>query len=826
MVSNQSNHTLPRDFSTSVGFDASRFSAGRDRSGLKERFLEDDCQLSFPSISDVIKTPQGGGASEPVENSSAAGRVEENSPEFNSNPFDELIDDFTNVPYGSDGFDSPNNGFMDLPAGSPEFGPYVPNNNAEEAASTSSAMSQVPGLTSDAPTPVDATDAKTPEPEEINSPSALRIHQGESDARIVARYDIDDALSKTKGTLSAHSNVTSLNALACGNHDAQIDCPAILEGQEFLPNAELQLIDLQDLESGEHHCQRTPKDCYDEGDDDEEDADQECDDQEDVDHSDTSSDAGAVATLGADGENGQEIFTPTSAEEIHNEDIEAALRRVTETADGEGIPNTADRKKNYKLVVDAALGAKTVKLESTIWVSVEQARREMESKVVRPKHDDTIPGTVAQKQALVEVLFTIITHVEFSTDNPRILQKFIKDWENKAKEIEWFCWEVVDLMIKRCTEGPLSSGTQFHGNFKQRMAAMVECLHYRKTSFLSALRPTFLQRLVDNPREKMNQSESNQRGNKKKGDDIKVGRQARAAERAASDTTASKTTSKSQKNGQAKKQRRNARTKKQATAQPRKDARTKKQEPTQSQKPNMNCPSNFQTLQPHPQVGKGGNGLRCIPKTPFSASHWATGLQKMQNGGSRQSSTVGIPSQRQTAHNPSFYMTSDTCLSSQPYQQMPAASSNSAFDPGLGTFTYPGSSSMDNNMHVVCQAQPEQHQQYHPYPAHWLYSTNNSDLPNLNQGTSPQQTPHYNGVPPYHNQNLPQPQEIHESSIMLEKASASNTDAFGPFNWPQSTATDFRQASFQHTDTRITRKRFHTDEGNDDAPVPMKRHRR
>ncbi|KAL5048733.1 hypothetical protein BDW71DRAFT_17401 [Aspergillus fruticulosus] len=811
MASSQSNHTSPRGFSASKGFDASRFSTGRHHSGLKELFPEDGCQRSFPSISDLINTPQGGGASEPVGNSSAAGRAEQNSPDINFNSLDELIEDFTNDAHSSDGFSFPNNDFMGLPADGPNFGPYVLDNNAEAAAYTSSEMSQVPALTSDAPTPVDATDARTPKPQEINSSSALRIHQEESDASIVVRYEIEGVLSKANGASTVYGNATSLNALVRGNHDAQIDRPAVLEGQGSSPNGELQPIDLQDLESGEYHCQRPPKDRYDE-DDDDEDADQECDYQEDEDHSDTSSDAGAVATFVVDGESGQETFTPTRAQSIHDEDIEAALRRVTKTVDGEINLNIADRKNNYELVVDAALGAKTVRPGSTIWESVEEARREMESKVVRPKRDNTIPRTVAQKRALVKMLFTIITHVEFSTDNPKILQKFIKDWENKAKEIEWFCWKVVDIMIKRCTEGPLSNGTQFHGNFKQRMAAMTECLHYRKTSFLSALRPTFLQRLVDNPREKMNQSESNQRGNKKKGNDIKVGRETRAAEKAASDTTASKRTSKSQNSAQSKKQRRNA--------------RTKKQESTQSQNPGMDGPSNLQALQPHPQVSQGGNGFQCILETPFSDSHRATGHQQMQNDvGSRLS--TGVHSQCQTAYNRPFYMTPDTRLISQPYQQVPAASPISVSDPDLGTFTHPGSSSMDHNRHAAYQPHPEQHQQFHPYPAHWLYATNNSGPPNLNHGTSQsQQSPPYNGAPPYHNRNPPQPQEIHEPSIMLENASTSNTGAFGTFNCPQSTAAVFRQISFQDTDSRVARKRSHMDDWDNDASVLTKRHRR
>ncbi|KAL4977618.1 hypothetical protein BDW66DRAFT_132068 [Aspergillus desertorum] len=811
MASNQSNHTFPGCFPTSMGFEASRFLAGRDHSGLKEHSLEDDCQPSFPSISDVINKPQGGRASKPAGNSSAAGRVEQKSQEFNSDSFGELIEDFTNAPRSLDRFDFFNHDFIDLPADGPSFGPYVPDSN-------------VPDLTSDAPTPFDATDARTPEPQEINSSSALRIHIGDSDANIVAKYKIDDVLSKANGTFPGSGNATSPNVLVHGNHDAKVDCSAALENHEFPPKAELQSIDLQDLESGEYHCQPPPKDRYDEDNDDAGDAGRECDDQEDDDHSDTSSAAGAVATLVVGGENGQETFTPTSAQAIHDDDIEAALRRVTKTIGGEEIPNTADRRKSYEFVVDVALGAKTAKPESTIWGSVEEARREMESKAVRLKHDDTIPQTVAQKQVLVKVLFTIITDVEFSTDNPKIVQKFIIDWENKAKEIEWFCWEVVDIMVKRCRNGPLSSGTQFHGNFKQRMAAMIECFHYRKTSFLSALRPTFLQRLVDNPREKMNQSECNQRGNKKKGDDIKVGRQARAAGRADSYITASKTMSKSQNNTQPTTQRWNARGQKQATAQPRRNGRTKKQESTESKDPDMDGFSNLQTLQPCPQVGQGGNGFQCILEALISDSHWSTGHQQMQNDGSRQSSTVGIPSQRQTAYNPSFYMKSDTRLSSQPYQQMPESSPNSVSDPNHSASTHPGSSSIGHNTHVVYQHQPEQRQQFHHYPTHWLYFTNNRGSPNLNQCISQSQQSHpYDGVPPYHNQNPPQPQEIHESSIILESASTSNTGAFGPSNCPRSTAAGFRQISFQRTDSRVSGKRSRVDDGEDNASVPTKR---
>ncbi|KAL4741145.1 hypothetical protein BDV11DRAFT_203744 [Aspergillus similis] len=836
MAFKKSNRTFPRGFSTFMGFDACRDSAGRDHSGLREPYLENDTQPSFPSMSNITNTPQSGRASESVGSSSAAGGLEDNSTELNSNSFDEFIGNFTNPLHGSDGIDFPNNNLTDLPAD----GPYVPDNNVEATPYTSSALSQVPALTSDAPTPADAADARTPEPQEMKSSSALRIHQGDSDVSIIARYEIYDALGKVNGAFSAYDNATSLNALVRGNHDAQIYRPAALKSQKIPLNAELRLIDLQDLESGEYHCQPPPKNRYYEDDDDEEDTDHDDDDHddgdhddgdhddgdhEDDDHRDPFTDVGTVATLVADSEKGQETSTP-SAQATHDEDIEAALRRITNTVDGKGIPDIDDRKKVYELVVDAALRIETVKSASTIWGSVEEARREMESKVVRPKHDDTIPRTVAQKRALVKVLFTIITHVEYSTDNPKMLQKFIKAWESKAKEIELFCWEVVDLMIKRCTEGPLSSGTQFHGNFKLRMAAMIECLHYRKTSFLSALRPTFLQRLVDNPREKMNQSESNQRGNKKKGDDIKVGRRARAAEKAASDTTASKTTSKSQNNARSRKQQQNASAMRKATAQPRKSARTKKQRSTQSQNLNMSGPSILQTLQPYPQAGQGGNRLECILKTPLLESHWATGHQKMQNGGGRQSSMLSIASQRQTAYNPSLYVAPDTRRSFQPYQQMPAASPNSISDPSLGTFTHSGSSSMDHDMHVVCQAQPEQHQQFHPYSTHWSYSTNNSGLPNLKQGTSQSKQTPPKVVPPYSKQNPPQPQEIHESSIMLENESTSNTGAFGIFHSPQSTAADFHQTSFQQSNSRVSRERSYTDDGDDDSSAPTKRRRR
>ncbi|KAL4773099.1 hypothetical protein BDW60DRAFT_221973 [Aspergillus nidulans var. acristatus] len=826
MAFNEGNRTLPRGFSTLMGFDAVRDSAGRDHSGLRERYLENDTQPSSPLMSDITDTPQSDGASESVGSSSTASKPEDNSTEFNSNSFDELVGNSTKPPHDLGGNDFPNNDSTNLPDDGPKFGPYVPDNNTEATAYTSSTLSQVPGLTSDAPTPVDATDARTPEPQEVNSSSALRIHQGDSDVSIVAKYEIDDALSKINRAFSAYGNATPPNALVRGNHRAQIDRPAALEGRELLLNAKFRLIDLQDLESGEYHRQPPPRDRYYEEDDDEEDTDHEDDDHEDDDHCDTFTDAGTVLTLAADSRKEQETFTPTSAQATHGEDIEAALRRITNTVDREGIPDIADRKKSYELVVDAALHIETLKSASTIWGSVEEARREMESKVVRPKHDDTIPRTVAQKRALVKVLFTIITDVEYSTDNPKMLQKFIKDWESKAKEIELFCWEVVDLMIKRCTEGPLSSGTQFHGNFKLRMAAMIECLHYRKTSFLSALRPTFLQRLVDNPREKMNQSESNQRGNKKKGDDIKVGRRARAAERAASDTTASKTRSRSQNNAQSRKQQQSASVIRKATVKPRKNARRRNQGSTQSQNLDMRGPSMLRTLQPYPQTGQGGNRLECILETPFPESHWATGHQQMQNGGGRQSSILSVASQRQTAYNPSFYMTPDTRLSSQPYQQIPVASPNSISEPSLGTFTHSGSSSMDHDMHVVYQAQPEQHQQFHHYPAHLSYSTNNRRPTNLKQGTSQSKQTSRLGVPPYSNQNPSQPQEIHESSIMLENASTSNAGASGLFRSPQSTAADFRQTSFQRTDSRVSRERSYTDDGYDHSPVPTKRLRR
>ncbi|KAL3431084.1 hypothetical protein BDV09DRAFT_177176 [Aspergillus tetrazonus] len=692
-------------------------------------------------------------------------------------------------------------------------------------ASTSSTLSQIPGLTSDAPTPVDATDARTPEPQEVNSSSALRIHQGDSDVSMVTKYEIEDALRKINRAFFAYGNATSPNALVRGNHDAQIDRSAALNCRKLLLNAKLRLIDLQDLESGEYHRQPPPKDRYYEDDDDEEHTDHE-DGHEDDDHCDTVTDAGTVLTLVAESGKEQETSTPTSAQATHDEDIEAALRRITNTVDEEGIPDIADRKKSYELVVDAALHIETLKSASTIWRSVEEARREMESKVVRPKHDDTVPRTAAQKRALVKVLFTIITDVEYSTDNPKTLQKFIKDWESKAKEIELFCWEVVDLMIKRCIEGPLSSGTQFHGNFKLRMAAMIECLHCRKTSFLSALRPTFLQRLVDNPREKMNQSESNQRGNKKKGDDIKVGRRARGAERAASDTTASKTRSRSQNNAQSRRQQQSASAMRKATVKPRKNARKKNQGSTQSQNLDMRGPSLLQTLQPYPQTGQGGNRLDCILETPSSESRWATGHQQMQNEGGRQSSILSIASQRQTAYNPSFHMTPDTRLSSQPYQQIPAASPNPGSDPSLGTFTHSGSSSMDHDMHVVYQAQPGQHQQFHHYPAHLSYSTSNRRPTNLRQGRSQSEQTLPLGVPPYSNQDPSQPHEIHESSIMLENAFTSNPGTFGLFRSPQSTPVDFRQTSFQRTDSHVTGERSYTDDGYDHSPVPTKRLRR
>ncbi|KAL4752064.1 hypothetical protein BDW72DRAFT_78266 [Aspergillus terricola var. indicus] len=817
MAFNQRNRTFPRGFSTFVGFAPRRDSAGRDHSGLEDRYLENDSQPSFPSMSDVTNTPQSDGAPESIRSSSAAGRFEDNSTEFNSNSFDELVGNFTNPPQTSDEIDFPNNDFTDFPADGANFELHAPDNNTEATAYTSSSLSQVPGLTSDAPTPVDATDARTPEPQEVSSSSGLRIRQGDSDVSIVARSEIDDALSKVNGAFSAYGNATFLNAIIRGNHDYQIDHPAALKGQKLLLNAKLRLIDLQDLESGEYHRQPPPKDRYYEDDEEEEGT-----DHEDGDHCDTFTDAGTVLALVADSEKGQETFTPTSAQATHDEDIEAVLRRITTTVDGEGTPDIADRKKSYELVVDAALRIETVKSDSTIWGSVEEARREMESKVVRPKHDDTIPRTVAQKRALVKVLFTIITDVEYSTDNPKMLQKFIKDWESKAKEIELFCWEVVELMIKRCTDGPLSSGTQFHGNFKLRMAAMIECLHYRKTSFLSALRPTFLQRLVDNPREKMNQSESNQRGNKKKGDDIKIGRRARAAKKTASNTTTSKTTSKSQNNVQSRKQQKIASAMKKATAQPGNNSRTKNQGSTQSQNLDMSGPSVLQTLQPYPQASQGGNRLECRLETPFAESHWATDHQQMQNGGGRQSSILSIASQRQTAYNPSFY-TPDTRLSSQPYQKMPTASPNSISDPSRGTFKY-RSSSMDHDMHVVYRAQAEQHQQFHPYPAHWSYSTNNNRLTNLKQSTSQSKQTSLMGVPPYSNQNSPQPQEIHESSLMLENASASNTGAFELFHSPQSNATDFRQTSFQRTDSRVSRDRSYTDNGDDGSSVPIKRH--
>ncbi|KAL4819642.1 hypothetical protein BDW67DRAFT_193935 [Aspergillus spinulosporus] len=814
MAFNQANRTLPRGFSTFMGFDAVRDSAGGNHSGLRERYFENETKPSFPSMSDIANTPQSGGASESVGSSSAVSRPEDNREEFNSNSFDELVANFMNPPHGSDGIDLPSNDLTNLPDGGPNSGPYVPDKNTKAAAYTSSTSSQVPGLTSDAPTPVDATDARTPEPQEINSASALRIHQGDSDVSIVAKYEIDDALSKVNRAFSAYGNATPPNALVRGKYDTPIDRPAALKGQKLLLNAELRLIDLQNLDSGEYHCQPPPKDRYYEDDDDKEDTDDADDDHEYDDDCDTFTDAGTVLTFVAD-----------SAQETHDKDIEAALRHITNTVDGEGIPNIVYRKKSYELVVDTALRIETLKSASTIWGSVEEARREMKSKVVRPKHDDTIPRSVAQKRALVKVLFTIITDVEYSTDNPKMLQKFIKGWESKAKEIELFCWEVLDLMIKRCTEGPLSSGTQFHGNFKQRMAAMIECLHYRKTSFLSALRPTFLQRLVDNPREKMNQSESNQRGNKKKGDDIKVGRRARAAESTASDTTISKLTSRSHNNAQSRDQQRNASSMKMATAQPRKDARTKNQESMQSQSLDMSGPSVFQTLQPYPQASQGGNRLECILETPFSESHWATGHQQMQNGGGRQSSILSIASQRQPAYEPSYFVTPDTRLSSQPYQKMPEVSPNSISDPRLDTFTHSGSSSMDHDMCVVYQAQPEQHQQFHHYLAHWSYSADNRRLPNLKQGTSQSKQTPSNGVLPYSNQNTPQPQEIQESSIKLENASILNTSAFGLFHPPQSTAANFRQTFLQRTDSRVSRQRSYTDDEDDDSSLPTKRRR-
>ena len=442
MAFNEGNRTLARGFSTFMGFDAVRDSAGRDHSGSRERYLENDAQPSFPSMSVVIGTPHSRGASESVGRSSTASKPEDNRTEINSNPFDEFVGNFTNPPHDLSENDFPNNDFTNLPDDGPKLGPYVPDNNTEATASTSSTLSQIPGLTSDASTPVDATDARTPEPQEVNSSSALRIHQGDSDVSMATKYEIEDALRKINRAFFAYGNATSPNALVRGNHDAQIDRPAALNCRELLLNAKLRLIDLQDLESGEYHRQPPPKDRYYEDDDDEEHTDHE-DGHEDDDHRDTVTDAGTVLTLVAESGKEQETFTPTSAQATHDEDIEAALRRITNTVDEEGIPDIADRKKSYELVVDAALHIETLKSASTIWRSVEEARREMESKVVRPKHDDTIPRTAAQKRALVKVLFTIITDVEYSTDNPKTLQKFIKDWESKAKEIELFCWEVV-----------------------------------------------------------------------------------------------------------------------------------------------------------------------------------------------------------------------------------------------------------------------------------------------------------------------------------------------------------------------------------------------
>ncbi|RDW79013.1 uncharacterized protein DSM5745_05865 [Aspergillus mulundensis] len=236
------------------------------------------------------------------------------------------------------------------------------------------------------------------------------------------------------------------------------------------------------------------------------------------------------------------------------EAIEAALVREKQVFNGREVPKTTGRDKLYLAVAETALQCtENFAGNITKFESLDHARQELANKVTRPPPDATIPTNAAQERAYVNALLKFILDLGFSIDNEGALNRFKKIYLPHKEEIELWCWGVVDIVKQRAINGHPTRKPGCSSNFKERMAAIMECLHYRKTTYSSCQTNNTFDNLIADPKQTLQSGKTNKKGNAKKKVQITMGKEVEATQRQASNTTTPDTTLDAQNKRQSKK---------------------------------------------------------------------------------------------------------------------------------------------------------------------------------------------------------------------------------------------------------------------------------
>ncbi|KAL4923941.1 uncharacterized protein BDV17DRAFT_225332 [Aspergillus undulatus] len=189
----------------------------------------------------------------------------------------------------------------------------------------------------------------------------------------------------------------------------------------------------------------------------------------------------------------------------------------------------AERDPLYRDATLEALGRTTEGPPTeTEFSSLDDAREKMKGKFQIPEEDATLPTTDTQNRAIVKVLVKLWVDTSCAKDNPPYIAGF-QARSKDLKEIELYCWEILEATIRYTKEGPLINKKNSKkqrgniGSFACRMAAVIETVHCHKSICEGVARPSLCHRLVQDPLGEQKRCMDNQSVNKRKAESLKLG---------------------------------------------------------------------------------------------------------------------------------------------------------------------------------------------------------------------------------------------------------------------------------------------------------------
>lgn len=166
------------------------------------------------------------------------------------------------------------------------------------------------------------------------------------------------------------------------------------------------------------------------------------------------------------------------------------------------------------------------------------AWRNQQRMIQEPVVDETIPGTVAERQECVRQLYDAFVSLEEAEDNPNVISTF-RNNTNDEDRIEVICWILLEATIQRRRSGPLLfawnpgkavTNQPQYPDFRTRFQRIVEALRFSKTICNHIYGPHFILTFVDDPGAAKKRKDQNRRLNSHKGELIRQAREAQKQE--------------------------------------------------------------------------------------------------------------------------------------------------------------------------------------------------------------------------------------------------------------------------------------------------------